>query len=54
MRPPTQPLDPDSDAGRRVAASLTDFLASVEPKVAARRRARELAAQNAQNEQKAA
>jgi hypothetical protein len=40
MRPQTSPLDPNSDAGRNAAEALTAFLASVEPKVARRRRAR--------------
>lgn len=34
----TLPLDPDSDAGKAAAEALTAFLASVEPKVAQRRR----------------
>jgi hypothetical protein len=40
MRPQISPLDPNSEAGREVTELLLEFLATVEPKVAARRRAR--------------
>lgn len=38
MSPQIVPLDPESDAGRAAAESLTDVLASIELSVAARRR----------------
>lgn len=38
MRQRTQPLDPDSEAGKAAAEALTAFLASVEPIVAAAER----------------
>lgn len=50
MRPRTLPLDPDSEGGREVTELLLEFLATVEPKVARRRRERAAA----QAEQKAA
>lgn len=37
-RPQTLPLDPNSDAGMAAAEALTDFLASVELRLARRRR----------------
>jgi hypothetical protein len=51
-RPPVSPLDPDSDAGKALAARLTAFLASVEPEILARRRARQVV--SVTSEQKAA
>lgn len=38
MRPPTPPLDPDSEGGKAAAEALTNFLASVELRLATRRR----------------
>ena len=42
MRPQTQPLDPDSPAGRAAAEALTAFIAAIKPQVL--RRCREQAA----------
>lgn len=38
MRPQTQPLDPDSDAGRAAAEALTAAIAWVQTRIANRRR----------------
>ncbi len=45
--PQTSPLDPDSDAGKAAAEALTAFLASVEPAIRRRRRAKAAATQKA-------
>lgn len=37
MRPPIQPLDPDSEKGREVAERLTQVLAEIRVAIAARK-----------------
>lgn len=45
-QPRRAPLNPDTPEGRAAAAALTDFLATVEPAVAERRRTKQATTDN--------